>query len=163
MIIINIIEAKETHIPAIVELWTEMIDYHTQLDQFFKRREDAHLNYESFIKELLNSSEATIFVAQEDDKILGFVLVKIDLYPPVYLYEKYGAIYDLVVKSTYRRRGIGTRLLDRSIEWVYSQGLDRIELNVASKNEKANSFYFKNGFQDYKRVLYLERKKFKRI
>lgn len=163
MIIINIIEANETHIPAIVELWIEMIDYHTQLDQFFKRREDAHLNYESFIKELFNSNEAKILIALEDDKILGYILAKVDEYPPVYLYEKYGVIYDLVVKSTYRRRGIGTKLLNRSIDWFYSQGLDRIELILASKNEKANSFYVKNGFQDCKRVLYLERKKFKRI
>jgi ribosomal protein S18 acetylase RimI-like enzyme len=76
---------------------------------------------------------------------------------------RYGAIYDLVVKSIYRRRGIGTKLLNKSIDWFYSQGLDRIELNIVSKNEKTNNFYIKNGFQEYKRVLYLERKKFKRI
>lgn len=163
MIPINIIEASEPHIPAIVELWTEMIDYHTQIDQFFKRRKDAHLNYESFIRELFESKEAKIFVAMENGKILGYILAKVDEYPPVYLYGKYGAIYDLIVKSTYRRRGIGTKLLEKSIEWFYSQGLDRIELKSVSKNEKANSFYLKNGFQDYKRVLFLERRKFKRI
>ncbi|MFX0057370.1 MAG: GNAT family N-acetyltransferase [Candidatus Hodarchaeota archaeon] len=163
MIPIEIIEAIKSHIPAIVELWAEMIEYHTQFDQFFKRREDANLNYESFIRDLFNSNEAKIFIAKEEDKILGFILAKIDTYPPIYLYDKYGAIYDLIVKSTYRRRGIGSKLLNTSIEWFYSKGLDRIELNIVSKNEKANDFYIKNGFQEYKRVLYLERKKFKRI
>lgn len=144
-------------------MWKELIDYHKDIDLFFKRREDAHLNYESFARENIESEEATYFVAIEDNKIVGYVLVKIDEYPPIYLYEKHGAIYDLFVKSTCRGRGIGSRLLDKAIEWLNYKGLERIELNIVSQNGKAYSFYLKHGFRDYMHRLFLENKEFKKI
>jgi len=160
---INIIRADEKDIPEIVELWKELIDFHKDIDLFFKRREDAHLNYESFLRDLIQSEEARIFIAKEDNNLVGYLLARIEFYPPVYLYEKHGEIYDMTVKSTYRGRGIGSDLLNKTIEWFNSLGLDRIELNIATLNKRANSFFIKHGFKEYMQKLYLEFEKFKRI
>jgi len=160
---INIIEANEEDIPEIIELWKELIDYHKDIDLFFKRREDAHLNYESFISELMRSEDTKIFVAKEENIVVGYVLAKIDFYPPVYLYERHGEIYDLIVKSTYRGRGIGSDLLSKAIEWFNSLGLERVEVNLVTQNKVASTFYLKHGFKDYMQKLYLEFEKFKKI
>lgn len=93
MININIIEANETHIPQIVELWKQLMDYHHNLDEFYTPREDAHVNFDSFAKELIKSEDVNLFIAIENNNVVGYTSTKIDFYPPIYSREKYGAIY----------------------------------------------------------------------
>jgi len=126
------------------------------LDPFFIRREDAHLNYESYIKELMKSGDIKIFGALEDKKLIGFIVAKLCYYPPIYLQEKYGSIDDIMVTLSYRRMGIGSMLLERAFDWFNSRGLLRVELNVVKQNQEAYSFYLKHGFEDYMHKLFLE-------
>jgi len=126
------------------------------LDPFFIRREDAHLNYESYIKELMKSEDTKIFGALEDKNLLGFIVAKLSYYPPIYLQEKYGSIDDIIITSSYRRMGVGSMLLERAFGWFNSRGLIRVELNVVKQNQEAYSFYLKHGFKDYMHKLFLE-------
>ena len=95
-------------------------------------------------------------MALEDENIIGYIVVKEMNYPPVFLYEKFGYIEDIVVKSNYRRKGIGTHLLENALNWFRSRALKRIELNVVKENQSAYSFYVKHGFKDYKHRFLLE-------
>ena len=70
----KIIEATEKNIPEIVELWKELADHHSNIDSFFTRRKDGHVNFKSFITELIKSEEAKIFIAIEDQKIIGYII-----------------------------------------------------------------------------------------
>ncbi|TET46362.1 GNAT family N-acetyltransferase [candidate division TA06 bacterium] len=49
--------------------------------------------------------------------------------------QSYGEIIDVAVKSTHRRKGIGTKMVSRIYEWFKSRGVNRIELRVAEGNE----------------------------
>ncbi len=42
----EITEARENHIPEIVELWKEFMDFHRDIDPRFPMRKDAHTNWE---------------------------------------------------------------------------------------------------------------------
>ncbi len=114
----KITEATEKDIPEIVELWKELSDYHSNIDSFFTRRKDGHVNFKSFITELIKSEEAKIFIAIEDEKIIGYTIAIIDPYPPVYLLEKHGSIYDMFVTLKHRKKvseiNCGRRLLNGS-------------------------------------------------
>ena len=77
-------------------------------------------------------------------------------YPPIYLFENFGYIEDIVVSSNYRRKGVGQILLEEAFKWFRSRKLKRVELNVAKENKKAYSFYLKNGFKDYKHRLFID-------
>ena len=151
---IKIVEATEESIPEIVELWKELTDHHSNIDSFFTRREDAHLNFKSFITELIKSKEAKVFLAIKNAEVLGYTIAKLKEYPPIYLLKNHGTIYDIVVASKHRRKGIGNKLCQEALKWFKSLGLERVELSIAPNNTESNSFWKKQGFQDYMHKLF---------
>jgi RimJ/RimL family protein N-acetyltransferase len=50
------------------------------------------------------------------------------------------------VEKRYRRRGIGLRLIERTIQAAVEQGIERIELEVLASNIPAIRLYEKVGF-----------------
>jgi ribosomal protein S18 acetylase RimI-like enzyme len=50
------------------------------------------------------------------------------------------------VHKDFRRRGIGTRLIDEAISRAKEKGLERIELGVFASNAPAIKLYEKMGF-----------------
>jgi ribosomal protein S18 acetylase RimI-like enzyme len=153
----DIVPATESHVRGIVRLWIEMTDYHKNLDPFFTRREDGHVNYEKHLRQLMKSEDHQILVAVDHDEVVGFSLSMIARHPPVFRSDKYGLISDLAVKYGRQRKGVGGKILERIFEWFDSRGIDRIELYVASKNAMGYSFWKKHGFKDYMHTLCLDR------
>jgi len=153
----TIILAEESHIPQIIDVWKEFMDYHRKLDSFFSRRDDGHLNFEKYIKELMKSNEAQVLVALDEGNVVGYSIALLQYYPPVFKQRVHGLINDMAIKETHRRRGIGEQLLSRMYEWFKYHRLDRIELRVSVNNQIGYSFWKKHGFEDYMHVLYLEK------
>lgn len=138
-----------------MELWKALVDHHREIDTFFTRRDKAHINFTSFLTELLDSKESKIFIAISEGKVVGYLIAKIDLFPPIYVMERYGDIYDLIVESSYRRRSIGSELVKLAVEWFRSQKIERIEISVHPSNSSGYSFWKTLGFQEIFHRLYL--------
>lgn len=86
-----------------------------------------------------------VFVAVIEEKTpAGYISVGETVNPPVGL--PMGTILDFWVTPEYRRRGIGSRLLDHTIEYVRSQGYSHASLLVSSTNREALRLYERRGF-----------------
>ena len=155
---IQIIEAQETDVLEIVEIWKDFMDYHKQIDPFFSRRKDGHHNFEKYIINCMKSSDSYILVARKEDNVIGYSLATIEKHPPVFHIEKYGYIVDIVVAHSYWRKGIGEHFLKKILQWFSTNNIKRIELKVAVGNKIGYSFYKKHGFTDYLHVLYVNKK-----
>lgn len=116
-------EFKIKDLERVMESWLESnIDAHSFIDK--KYWED---NYE-MVKEILPSAE--IYLYEENKNILGFVG----------LMENY--IAGIFVEKNFHSQGIGRKLLD------CCKSLKReLTLSVYEKNQKAYSFYIREGFQ----------------
>ena len=156
---LEIVPADTTHIREILEVWKEFMDFHKDIDPVFARSKDGHITMGEHLHDLIQSEEAQVLVALDKGHVVAYSIAEIHNRPPVFQYRAYGAISDLAVKSDYRRRGIGEKLLHTMFAWFESHSMDRIELRVASKNEVGYSFWKKHGFQDYMHTLRLYRKK----
>jgi ribosomal protein S18 acetylase RimI-like enzyme len=154
MITIEVADRK--HLPQILQLWQELMDYHAQLDPLFETRKDGAENWRQYLHGLMRTKDARIFIAIEDDEVIGYSPCRIASHPPVLKQENYGLIMDMAVKKKHRRRSVGTMMLEAIYNWVRSIGLDRIELQVVPKNEIGYSFWQKHGFTDYLHSLYKE-------
>ena len=133
------------------------MDYHKKLDSLFTRRENAHLNFEKYIKELIKSDNTQVLVALDKQDVVGYSISLIQFYPPVFKQRTYGLINDLAIKTTHRRKGLGEQMLSKMFQWFKSHELDRIELRVSVKNKIGYSFWKKQGFKDYQHTLYLKK------
>lgn len=151
----EIVPAANEHIPQMVELWKDFIDYHTEFDPLFTRRAEGHLKFKEFVEELLEKDEALVLVALSDGKVAAQAIAMIAEYPPIYQIDKYGKLLYWMVKNEFRRQGIGERMLKRMKLWFKEKSIDRIELSVAARNEIGCSFWKKHGFREYVRVMCL--------
>ena len=87
---------------------------------------------------------STSFVAEEDQRIIGFLLGFISQDNPEEAY-----IHLLCVHPRFRRDGIASKLLKEFIETVKMKNIKRISLITKPINKRAISFYRKHGFKDY--------------
>ena len=152
----EILVATDKHIPGIIELWKEYMDFHKDIDPYLSRGEDGHIKFENQLRDLMKSEDTLLLVALDKGHVIGYSLC-LNPRTLVLKSETYGFISDMVVQSNYRRQGIGEQMLAKIYEWFESRNIDRIELTVVAKNQVGYSFWRKHGFKDYIHRLYLDR------
>ena len=145
-------QARQADVPQILELWKELMDFHSARDGHFVRAEDGHERYGEFISECITADDACVWVAEEKraDKLVAHCLAMIAEYPPVFIHRRYGMIYDLAVTAAHRRRGLGQRLVDKVAAWFIERDITRIEVQFTTTNEVSGAFWTKKvGFQPF--------------
>ena len=149
-------KAVGTDVPAIVELWKEMIDFHKERDQFFSRSATGHLAFAEFATDSISSDTACVFVAEVGKDVVGYCLAVVEKYPPVLEIQEYGLIRNMAVTRMYRRKGIGERLLKEVQSWCSGKGLRRLETRFATSNKLSAAFWAKMGFAPYLETVFME-------
>ena len=86
-----------------------------------------------------NNSFSHLFGEVVDDKIVGYVCVRI-------MYEE-AQICNIAVLPEYRRQGIATRLLETIAEFATIQECERCELEVNTANTPTVELYKKCGYE----------------
>jgi ribosomal protein S18 acetylase RimI-like enzyme len=129
------------------------MDFHRDLHPLFRRRVGAEKKFAQFIGKLLKDEDTQVLVAKVEGKIVAYSITKIESYPPVFKVEKFGHIYDMAVKSEFRRAGLGEKLMEKIEAWVKSKGINKIELRVVSENTIGVSFWRKMGFKEFMFVM----------
>ena len=101
------------------------------------------------VARLLRRNPATSFVALEDDRFAGVILSGQD--------GRRGYIYHMAVAEAFRRRGVATALLDRCLEALRAEGINKVALLVFRYNDAGNAFWEKQGFTERTDVAYRNR------
>ena len=92
----------------------------------------------------LNSDEKEIYVAEENDVVVGFISVTYDM--RLSEVGKVAVIDELVVDAKQRSNGIGSQLLDFAINCAKSNSCYYIEVETSQKRIDTHRFYEKSGF-----------------
>ncbi|MFC2070324.1 GNAT family N-acetyltransferase [Chloroflexota bacterium] len=153
----EIIPATENHIPEIIELWIEFMDFHQEIEPALKRGKDGHLAFEKHLRDSMQTEDSQVLLALDNNEVVGFSISQISKPYPVYEQENYGLISSIAVKTGHRRKRVGEQLLVKISEWLEFRNIDRIELSVVARNQVGYSFWKKHGFKDYMHRLYLDR------
>ena len=95
---------------------------------------------ENGFRTALGRRDTVFFVATVDERIVG--------YAGFYTCLDQADITNVAVSSEYKRRGIGTRLMDAVITACLSKGVLMIALEVRAGNESAKALYRKCGFEE---------------
>lgn len=92
----------------------------------------------NILKEELRNSNSIYIIAKKDNEILGFAGIWDDTYNM--------HITNIAVKKTYRRQGIGKKLLCRLIQITKEKNKETITLEVNEQNKIAQELYKSSGF-----------------
>jgi GNAT superfamily N-acetyltransferase len=144
---IIVTKAKRIHVPQIIELWKDFMDFHADVDPFYTRNTTAHIGYKKHLMKSVGSRTKQLFVALDGKQVAGYTFVEIVKHAPVFIDKYYGYISDMYTQPAYRRQGLGKLMYNTAIDWCKKKGMTRIELGVATKNKVAGSFWRKMGFE----------------
>lgn len=98
-------------------------------------------------QEWLTKPEYFFFLAEEEGKIIGYIVGEIKEREPRVL-DKEGYINDWFVKKKWRSKGVGTSLYNALLEEFKDQACNRLGLYTNTRNKKTIDFYHKLGFID---------------
>ena len=112
--------------------------------QFYKKDPDKIISID-YIKQRLTNKESTIFFVEENNICIGIVQLYIT-FDSLELAKKI-ILYDLFVKSEYRKKGIGTMLMNVSKNFAEKNNISGIELSTAISNGTAQSLYESLGYE----------------
>jgi ribosomal-protein-alanine N-acetyltransferase len=136
------------------------------LDELYKIEEQC-FDQEAFSKRqiayLLTDYNAVALVAKANNVIAGFIIAQIEIENDTL----FGHIITINVSSSYRRKGIASKML-HEIEVIFKQkGISECHLEVREDNSAAIKLYQKIGYQKMGRLekyygkahgLYLKKK-----
>ncbi len=119
------------------------ISAYKKLNKYFYRKKR---NIKWYFKWLLKRDKEGFFVAEIDDKAVGFIAC--DANWEGFFNEKIGEIHEIVVREEYKGRGIGKELMKKAEAYLKSKGHNIIELWVGEENYIAIKFYRKLGYKE---------------
>lgn len=89
---------------------------------------------------LLHRDDAHLLVAETDEALVG--------YAAVWIVGDQAELGDLAVEAAWRRRGIGSVLVDAVLDMVERRGVRELFLEVRATNEGAQRLYTRYGFSE---------------
>lgn len=113
--------------PLVSELWKSS-------DGVVVRTSDSQKGIEQYLARNPNMS----FIAADDDEIVGSIVAGHD--------GKRGYIQHLIVLSTHRSSGIGSRLVALSVEALSDIDIYKSHIHVLVDNKVGNNFWSKQGW-----------------
>jgi RimJ/RimL family protein N-acetyltransferase len=97
-----------------------------------------------YLRWLRHHSDAAVFVAEENGAIVGRLSIARDAHPA----SEHVADLGLMVAREFRRRGIGTALMEEAERWARGLGVRKLELHVFPHNEAAIALYKRLGYEE---------------
>lgn len=98
------------------------------------------------ILQFLKRNPKTCFVAIEDSKVVGTIIVGND--------GRRGYIYHTAVHPDYRHQHIATKMIDKALQALQKLSIHKVALVVFAKNENGNIFWEKLGFTTRSDIIY---------
>jgi GNAT superfamily N-acetyltransferase len=149
-------EATMHDIDSLCDLFVEVNDLHAEAVPHLFQKVKAGEVMADYLRDQIGWPGRQIFVSEQDDVLVGFVIVAVRLAPdaPVYVPRRFAEIEVLMVRKSCRRQGIGHALMDRAHQWATDHGINQVDLVVLDFNEDARRFYEELGYRSLNRRMW---------
>ncbi|MBP6116981.1 MAG: GNAT family N-acetyltransferase [Neisseriaceae bacterium] len=137
--------AQKNHTASILRLYQQLTSTMAALQPtYFK----AACQDPEFIHNMIEADNATILVAVQQQRVVGFAMLQQQATPPypMFVNHQYAFLLDLIVDQNSRGQGIATQLLDACKTWTTDRQLAYLELNVLANNLAALKLYQQQDF-----------------
>ena len=152
LFIMKIRKATLEDVPTLAKLGVMLAKEHKNFSKRVKIKGREKRLLAEYKKEIKNPKNA-IFVAIEDNKIVGYIECFVDdSFIEFYNYPR-GFIGELYVLKSYRRKSVGEKLLNHALKWFKSRKLREVRLEVFAGNHPAIKLYEKKKFKIKKYIM----------
>lgn len=154
---IEIRRAQERDIPDLHRMLLETAAFHGAKRPDIFKSGAAKYSTEELTALLTQNNEYTIFAAQAEEKVCGYVFCILQTVRDHPLLQDRRELYvdDLFVDREYRSNGIARLLMQQAQAFAKQENCDCVTLNVWNFPETARGFYEKAGYTERKRYMEL--------
>jgi ribosomal protein S18 acetylase RimI-like enzyme len=141
--------AHHADLPRLGRLGARLVEEHNEFDsrRFLAVKKRTPADYAGFLGEQLADANVAVFVADDAGDVVGYAYAAVEGYDYMALRGPAGVLHDILVDPAYRRRGIGTQLLDAALEFFQARAVPRVVLQTAERNDEAQRLFAKRGFR----------------
>jgi ribosomal protein S18 acetylase RimI-like enzyme len=142
-------KAIQEDIPALNALFHQVDRHHSDgLPDYFQPTQRP-VRSPDYLLGLINDRNVGLFVAELEAELAGFVHVEIRSAPAfaVFVQRLFGVVDNIGIRRDFRRKGIGSALMQAAESWAKDRGAQTIELNVYAFNQSAIDFYRALGYE----------------
>ena len=140
-------KATVDDIVDIVPMWMEMTAEHALMSPIFVPVENASIKFSKHLEGVLANDRYYMPVAIVNGNIAGYVMASHGYLPDVFKMRSKVSLQDMMVKKEFRRMGVGRALVDAVRQYAIEKNADRIDLQVAFKNDSGFAFWKTVGFE----------------
>ncbi|MGD0028338.1 MAG: GNAT family N-acetyltransferase [Candidatus Bathyarchaeia archaeon] len=144
----KIIRAAEKHLTELAALQKMYMEHHAKLDDYFTFEEDASTLWIEYMKKFLKEKNNIALIALEKQTFIGYMTASIYTRRPIYKIRKVGLTGDNFVLPNYRRKGVFSKMLEKTLSWMKTKGVEYVEHPIAAKNKLGRTAWRKKGFEN---------------
>jgi ribosomal protein S18 acetylase RimI-like enzyme len=126
-----------------------LMKHHARLDKYWEMKKNARQMAVKFIKKSIKSRTSTVFVAEDNGRIVGYVLGDLYKRPPNFKMGKVGHLYDAYVLPAYRKRGMAKKLVAELFKWFKSKGMTYVSLETDIRNKVGLAAWKRLKFKEF--------------
>ena len=155
----DIREFQLTDLDGVLSLMSMFNQYIQSIDN--RHRTDYKLGSSEYFThkmiDLNQKKQGAIYVAYDDNKLVGFISGHVDEQDEEERMETIpaspGMVDELFVRDDYRGQKIGKKLLEKMENYLRSKGCDIVRFAVFAPNTMARDFYKHQGYNE--RIIYM--------
>jgi ribosomal protein S18 acetylase RimI-like enzyme len=139
---------------SLEELFREEFEYHKNLiPDLFGTPEI--LVSEKWLESVIDNNKIHLLVSEYEKEIVGAILFSIVKNPKddILKDREFGYIEEMIVKESFRGKGIGKKLLNHAIEDFKSRGIKELEIDVWDNNKIGKGFYEGQEFKTIRKRM----------
>jgi len=149
----NIRKAKIKDTKEIVKMGSALFRDHERYQaEVYGLVSDQKPRREMVRKNIYNKN-ATMFVAEEKEEVVGFVICSILKKSPILRIQQFGYIGLIYVKSKSRGQGIAKALVKETVGWFKKKGVKYVETHIDVHNAISKKLFAKAGFKDHQHIF----------
>ena len=148
--------AREEDVPALVELWLDMMRDHEAFEPKIRLSPSAGYAYQSYLALHLRSPKSIVVLARQGRRTVGFCCAYVCQNLPMFLPAEFGYVSDLFILPGFRRQGVGSALMDRVTGFFSQAGVACAQLQVYRRNQGGRAFWERRGFEPFFDRMWLD-------
>jgi len=135
--------------PTLGRLGATLMRLHHSFDsaRFMAAPANAENGYAQFLLSQLDEPDVVVLVAEKDGRVVGYCYAALEPRSWKDLRDAAGFVHDVIVDETCRGAGVGTALMNATLDWMREKRARRVVLSTAEANPAAQKLFAQLGFR----------------
>lgn len=137
----------------VAKLWKTFMSDPSASDLHILSNDSNVKNWRKFVMETYAEDKNQVLVVEIEERIVGYTIFFTHTRTGLKTRYRWATIYDVYVHPDFRGRGIATKLIEKSLEYLKSKNVTHVRLTVWINNKTARKLYQRFRFEDYMVIM----------